>query len=543
MNGYITSKFKLIPSLLIGAGILTIICAWYLSTKLPTPRPEVKLYKELRVGLSNFGQETLIPSSGAKDEFRYHGHIYDHIIGANSDGSSSIDKGILSNWKVAENYDSYILTVKPDIFWHDGTQLTAEDLIFSLKSYSLSTAACSSCGNVNDEILDARSTGDLEVEIDLVNDDHRFIFKIGPAQENVPLLPRHVSDQGSTEFSVIGSGSWKYLDRDKGRSIEFEPNLHYWNKENVPHYDGLKLIQMSDPNIRLSSLRTNEIHMAPIRLSDVDPIKSYGFNIDGPKYVIAATLRFFMSYDKTYLTSNEDFRKALIHSLDITSIAEKIYPEEAITLAYGSAMFDPLASGYDPDMIAYNYDPGLAQSLLTDMGYRKEPVHLISIPAYGLHEMSSFNELIAEHWREIGINVNVIPSEYGPVKSRYSSRPQKFQDLYPAPVFHGGHITRPGGIVNSIERYLTPSRNSLMAFPDLDYGENLLNEILEIHSETELESRLKRLNIDLFNRYWAMPTFWRHEVWALHSTISDWKPTDGTMSSLHFETVKPATLK
>ena len=543
MNGYATSKFKLKLYLFIGAGILTVIGAWYLSAKLQSPSSDVKSFNELRVGLSSFGQETLIPSSGAKDEFRYHGHIYDHIIGANSDGTSSIDKGVLSNWKVNENYDTYILTVKPDIFWHDGAPVTAEDLIFSLESYSLSTAACSLCGNVNDEILGARSTKDSKVEINLVEFDPRFIFKIGPAQENIPLLARHVPSQGPKESSVIGSGPWKYLDRDKGRSIRFEPNLRYWNEKHVPNYDGLKLIQMSDPDIRLSSLRTNVIHMAPIRLSDVDVIKRYGFNIDGPKYVIAATLRFFMSYDKTYLTSNEDFRRALIHSLDIAAIAEKIYPEEAISLAHGSAMFDPLASGYDPDMIAYNYDPGLAQSLLTDIGYRKEPVHLISIPAYGLHEMPSFNELIAEHWREIGINVNVIPSEYGPVKSRYSSRPQKFQDLYPAPVFHGGHITRPGGIVNSIERYLTPSRNSLMAFPDLDYGQNLLNEILGIHSETELESRLKRLNMDLFNKYWAMPTFWRHEIWALNSNISDWKPTDGTMSSLHFETAKPATIK
>ena len=146
--------------------------------------------------------------------------------------------------------------------------------------------------------------------------------------------------------------------------------------------------------------------------------------------------------------------------------------------------------------------------------------------------------MIAEDWRRLGINVRIVPAEYTTVKARYAPRPQRFDDLFPAPVFHGGHLSRPGGTMNSVERYLTSSQHSLLAYPNPDRGDAVYEELRAILDPEERRQRLVQLNRELYEEYWAAPVIWRHDTWGLRPDLAGWRPTDGTFSDLHFETVR-----
>lgn len=208
-------------------------------------------------------------------------------------------------------------------------------------------------------------------------------------------------------------------------------------------------------------------------------------------------------------------------------------------MATGSAMFGPLAEGYDPNLPPYPYDPAQARQLLEKVGYQGEPVDMLSIPVYSQAETTLVNQIIVQGWRDIGINAEIVPTAYGPVKARFLQRPQQFEDVFPAPVFQGGHTNTPGGILNAFERYLSSSPRSLLAYFDLERGDKLLADLT---SMTDLEARrqlLKQLNRELYDEYWAAPLVWRHEVYALREGLTGWQPTDGTSTDLHFETVRP----
>ena len=58
--------------------------------------------------------------------------------------------------------------------------------------------------------------------------------------------------------------------------------------------------------------------------------------MDGPKHVLATTVRYFMSYDQDYFTSSLEFRKALQLSIDVEDITTSMFPSEA---AYGGDRF------------------------------------------------------------------------------------------------------------------------------------------------------------------------------------------------------------
>ena len=492
----------------------------------------------LRVALATFGAEVLDPSMDAQAGLVYHGHMYDHFVGATPDGRPSSRFGVLERWDSGAGAQEYVLELRQGMTWHDGVDVTSEDVDFSMAYYSRSAAACVACGGLNDAIADVRILDRYRLSIKLKEPDIAFISRLGPEWEDIPLLANHDGARAGENGRPVGSGPWMFVTRVLGESVEYEANQDYWDPDRVPGFQRLRLVQVPSPETRVALLRAGTVDIVPVDIRDVEPLKGEGFAIQGPKYVVSTTLRFFMSYDPAYLTSRREFRRALVLGVDVPAIIEEIYPPEAVTLASGSAMFGPLAEGHDPSLPSYPYDPTLARELLERIGYDGETVHLISIPAYGLTELPRFNEMMVDYWRRIGLTVKVVPSEYGPVKVRYSSRPQRFDDLSPAPVFHGAHINRPGGAVNSIQRYLTGSAQSLLSYPDRDRGDGIYADVTAIQDEEQRRARLLALNHELYDEYWAAPFLWRHELYAVSPDVTGWTPTDGTASSLHFETVR-----
>ena len=253
-----------------------------------------------------------------------------------------------------------------------------------------------------------------------------------------------------------------------------------------------------------------------------------------------------MSYDKDYLTSKQAFRKALTLSLNIDDIIEDIYPSEMVSRANGSSMFTPITQGHISDLPPYGYDPSSAKKSLEQVGYENEPVYLLSIPIYERTEMlrqdeyyDQVNERIVNAWKKIGINANLVPSNYGEVKTRYfNQESENFEDLKPAPIFHGGHISKPGGIMNSLRRYLTNlDQGGLQSYHSPQIGTNVYDDLHKFDNLTNRTKRLEEINRELFEEYWAVPIVWRHEAWGIGTDIITWNPANGTTSDLRFDTV------
>lgn len=495
----------------------------------------------LKVTLPTFGAEVLDPSLDSQTGFRYHGHMYDHLLGAQANGRPSTQLGALNTWDASGDASQYTLTLKKNMQWHNGTEVTSEDIRFSMDHYSRVSAACASCGYIAENIKGVDLVDRYTAKIELVVPDFAFMNRLGPEVEDVPLLPmQYWNSVGSDHFreNPVGSGPWRFSERILGESIKYESNVDYWNSDRIPHFERLRIVQVPDSVTRVAMLKSNTTDMAPISVDQVESVKSQGFTIDGPRNIVETTLRFFMSYDSSFLTANQNFRQALVLGTDLRNIVDSLYPPEAATLSSGSAMFGPLADGYDPNLQPYGYDREQAINLLSKSGYQGETVHLMSIAAYGLTQIPKINEMIADDWRNIGINVSIVPAEYTTIKARYVPRPQHFDDMFPAPIFHGGHIPWPGGIMNSVERYLTSSIHSVLSYHDPALGDKIFQELKDLTNPDDRTKRLKELNQELYHQYWAAPVIWRHDTWALQPHLYSWQPTDGTYSDLHLETIQ-----
>ena len=506
----------------------------------------------LRVGIPTFGNESLNPSSEDGAVQAYYRHIYDSLLGSDEDGMIRTSDSVLKNWEFSDTGRSLKIELDDNLKWHDNEKIDSKEIAFSLTQHFRLNAACATCGKFLDNIERFAFPSGDKLEISFVDPDYLFINAIGPATEDVILVrpSTQIIDPSNANKAVnpdpVGSGPWSYMKRNTGQEIAFEKNYAYWNDKRRANHDQLRLFQIPDYETRAAMLSSGQLDMAPINGSDINKLKREGLGIGGPKYVVETTLRFCMSYDKEYLTSKKEFRKALTLSINVDDIINDIYPDGMVTRANGSSMFTPITQGHLSDLPPYSYNPSLAKTSLERVGYGNEPVYLLSIPIYERTEMlredeyyDRVNQRIVNDWKKIGINANLVPSNYGEVKTRYfNQESENFEDLMPAPIFHGGHISKPGGIMNSLRRYLTNlDQGGLQSYHSPQIGTNVYDDLNQFDTLDDRIKRLEAINRELYEEYWAVPIVWRHEIWAISGDIVTWSPAHGTTSDLRFDTV------
>ena len=525
----------IIATLLIIAAAAVIIAYTYLDIGL-NPRSG----GTLRVALQSFSAETLDPSLDNKDGLKYHGHMYDHLAGVNSDGRLDTRFGLLSGWEVNPSADSFTLTIRENAKWHDGEPVSAGDVRSSLEYYFREGAACGVCAIAREAVDSIEAVDDNNITLRLSQPDVVFMGLLAPIEGDMPLLPSHLLDDNpvTLQSNPVGSGPWRFTERSPGTSVEYETNKDYWNNGRTPSFDSLIASLVPEESERIALMETDKIDLAPIGVASIDNVKANGFTIDGPKHVLSTTLRYFMSYDEAILTSSIEFRKALALSIDMDEIVAANFPPEAATLATGSALFTPVSPGYVEDLPAYPYDPDEARNLLLQSGYEGETVNLLSLLAYGMSEMPRINEMIVEDWQSVGINAQVTPVEWPSVQPLFQNRPQLFDDYAPAPILHGAAPARPGGDINGVRRYLSGAEGAMLTYFAPEVADGMLSQLEATAADNDRALVLQALNRRTYGEFWAIPILWRHDTYAVKPTLIGWQPTNGTSSDLHFETIR-----
>lgn len=506
---------------------------------------DAPLDQTLTVALPSFWAETLDPSLDGQPGLQYHGHLYDHLVGVGPDGRFDQAYGLLESWDPGADASSYTLKLKKGLKWHDGEDVTSADIAFSVGHYAREDARCAVCPVLAGVLDRVETPDDLTAVLHLKSPHVSIMHAFGPVAGDTPLLPAHTA--GSE--NGVGTGPWKLAGRVAGESIEFEANTEYWDQNRVPGFARLRLVLAAQPAARAEMLKRGEVDMTVLRPSgrpwsidepqgDVPSVRDAGFKIDGPKYVNTTVMRLFTASESESLNNNLDFRKALTLGIDSQTIIDTVYEPEVAEIAAGSALFSPLSDGYDPELPAYPYDPAAARTALDAAGYDGETVYIFSAPSYGLTELIEINEMIADNLRDIGVSVDVRLSGYTDILARHSPRPQQFDDVMPAPLFHGVNYQTWPDILGGIKRYLTSDPAALLTYHDLERGDQLFEELSAIVDPAERDERLRELNREMYEEYWAIPVVWRHEVYGLRSDLSGWSPTNGTASDLRLETVK-----
>lgn len=308
-------------------------------------------------------------------------------------------------WEM-ETPTSWLVHLRHGVKFHDGTEMTADDVVFSLKRY-----ADESLGSIFTAVYsyvdEVEKVDDYTVRITTKD------VRVGLEREygRNPILPaKYFQEVGAEEFfkAPIGTGPFKFVEQVPGQSYTFEANEDYFL--GAPSIKTLTIRLIEDPATRVSELLSGGIGLAiEVGPSDVDRIESSGVaRVESFDTIIRILLMFAL--DQTPELQDVRVREAIFSAIDVDAINQAVYGGRAGTQ---NDWLDYHSFGYNPDAVPFKYDPDHSRELLADAGYA-DGLDLVVQAARGDALLSDDVMLaIADQLGQVGINVDMQFYEFG----------------------------------------------------------------------------------------------------------------------------------
>ncbi|WP_394348004.1 ABC transporter substrate-binding protein [Natronorubrum halophilum] len=188
-------------------------------------------------------------------------YLFDSLLMIEPDGSGTVPH--LADGELEEiDETTFVADIRDDVTFHDGSQLTAEDVAYSLNWVRDPDNDSPNLANV--EFLDTvEATGEYEVTIHL--EYQSALMEAVLADMNAAIVPKDAAEEmGQEEFgqNPIGSGPFELSNHDPSSTVELEAFDDYFLGE--PELDGLEYRIIPETEVGFVELADGTIHQSGV---------------------------------------------------------------------------------------------------------------------------------------------------------------------------------------------------------------------------------------------------------------------------------------
>lgn len=323
---------------------------------------------------------------------------------------------IAKKWKAEANAKVYTITLRDDVYWHDGEKLTADDVVFTYKTI-LNPDAQSNLYN-SWRSVKVEKVDDLNVKFTLKNSFSPFLHYltdgIVPEHLLADVDPDQLRSNNSFNNKLVGSGPFKMVDikvqgdaDDRRESIQFVKNDKYYRGE--VQLDGFNIKTYGDDKEAEEALLGKDVIGVSVSTNDLLSNPS----LDTLKFDQTGALMLFINTQQGGL-KDVKLRKALISATQPQSVSDKLpYP----TIPVREALLEGQV-GYNGDYKQLPPNAAEVDKLLNELGwllpegsqYRMKDGKELSLKLVSENspEYSDFASEVQRQWAEYGIKTEVV---------------------------------------------------------------------------------------------------------------------------------------
>lgn len=360
--------------------------------------PERAATNELNVALPQDVDESLDPHQAmAAGTREVNFNIFEGLVKADSEGN--IVPAVAEKCEVSPDGTVYTFTVREGVKFHNGQEVTADDVVFSVSRCAGLTGETTMATGTLSSVVSVEKTGDRTVAITLKQANAEFLGYL--ATTNVAIIPKDYADQAT---APIGTGPFKFVSRSPQENFIMERFDDYWGEP--AKLDKVTYLIM-DVGSWVMSLKSGAIDMAAHLTAD--QVKSvedqYVIEKDTMKLVQAMYLN-----NKVEPFNDVRVRQALCYAVDKQAVIDFVCDGNGI--AIGSSMFPAFTKYYVPELADYyTYDVQKAKDLLTEAGYADGFSFTLTVPSnYSQHVQAA--EVIASMLEQVGVTVEIKQVEW-----------------------------------------------------------------------------------------------------------------------------------
>ncbi|MGI9119519.1 MAG: ABC transporter substrate-binding protein [Acidimicrobiales bacterium] len=330
----------------------------------PDQEPAARPTLRLAGGDSGFPSPFAYMRGGGYVQMSY---IYDTLVWR--DASGELLPWLAESYQQADDARSYTFTLRPDILWHNGQPLTADDVAFTFDYFRSQTISPQVIIQPLPEIQEVLATGERTVEFRLATPLAPF-FGFGGVG-SVPIVPRHIwssipdAAKERDPAALVGSGPYRLESYSQGEgSYLYTANDEYFlgrpfvkRIENRPVGDELNALLANELDAGGGSGLRPEI-LAPFRANpDLEVL-------DAPPGNMGSGL--FWNLGKGGALADVQFRRACAMAIDRQDMVQRLFGGNGTP---GNPGWVPPANPFHADVEQYSFDRGVAEALLDGAGY------------------------------------------------------------------------------------------------------------------------------------------------------------------------------
>jgi len=169
-----------------------------------------------------------------------------------------VEPALAERWTISPDGLTYMFHLRRGVTFHDGTHLTAADVVASM-SRILDPAVGSSWYSVYQNVVSIEQTGDLQVTVTMNGPDSQFNLGMGGSAgviESAATLAEKGADYGNSTGGVNCTGPFSFKEWKSGESVTLERYDDYWDPELKARSGEVKFLFMNDANARVNALKS-----------------------------------------------------------------------------------------------------------------------------------------------------------------------------------------------------------------------------------------------------------------------------------------------
>jgi peptide/nickel transport system substrate-binding protein len=293
------------------------------------------------------------------------GFIFDGLVTSDTEFNPTLH--LAEKIDTSEDGLTYTVKIREDVKFHDGEQLTADDVVFTY-GIPKSPDYVGERGSAFESLESVTKKGDYEVEFKLSKKDASFY----PVALSYGILPEHilgkvpVGELGENEFNTktpIGTGPFKFVEWKDGEYVKVEKNPDYFLGE--PYLDSITYKIVPDQDALLAQLQAGDVHFTEVPGTDIETVKS---TFSGVKVESGLGLSYtYIGWNqKNDLFKDVKVRQALTMALDRESMVSSVMNGDGEVAHVPES---PLSFAYSDNVTKFSFDQEKAKSLLKEAGW------------------------------------------------------------------------------------------------------------------------------------------------------------------------------
>ena len=312
-------------------------------------------------------------------------------------GDMELEPRVAEPYSVSDDGMTYTFNLRKGVKFHNGDELKASDVVFSITRAMQSTAMA----NRTASIESVKAVDDYTVEVKTIDVMAAALNQI----VGIDIMSEKIVTEQGDNFgqTAVDAGTGPYMLDTYDRSTKITMKAFDDYYRGAPSIKDVTYSVMTDSSSSLIAFESGDLDLVTVPLSSWNMVSE---NSDYQTALVDTTHISYIALNPNQAPfDNENLRKAVAYAINKDACIVAAY-EGLATKANG--LLNPNVIALAPDGgVSYDYDPDLAKQYLADAGY-PDGVDVGDMLVYGSGYWPKFAEIIQQNLADVGITVELV---------------------------------------------------------------------------------------------------------------------------------------